>query len=91
MVCPVLPPNPNKDPNIQSVIDSWVKYNTFALGDPKIGCGAFDTYSVQLPAKIVGAFDATMQTAQPVTIRGMLKNTSGQNPILDDKGNTICV
>ncbi len=89
VVCPVLPPNPNKNPDTQDIIDQWVKYNTFALGDPRVGCGAFDTYSVSLPAKIVGTFDATQSTAKPITVRGMLKNSSGQNLALDGNGNPV--
>jgi hypothetical protein len=95
VICPTVQPNPNNDPNIQAVIDQWVKYNTFALGDPTIGCSAFDSWSVALPAKILGVapnqFDPTTMVAKPITVRGMLKNSSGQNPVLDANGNpTAC-
>lgn len=87
-VCPVNPPNPNQDSTIQNTIDQWVKYNTFVLA--QVECGdAFGEYSVALPAKVVGTFDPTKLLAQPATIRGMLKNSSGQNEVTDARGNPI--
>ena len=86
-VCPLMPPNPNNDPNIQGTIDQWVKYNTFILA--QFSCDSFTEFSVALPAKVVGGFDATQHVGKDVTVRGMLKNASGQNPLYDAAGNTI--
>jgi hypothetical protein len=86
-VCPLLPPNPNNDPNVQSTIDQWLKYNTFILGN--FSCDSFTEFAVALPAKVVGGFDPANMIGQPAVIRGMLKNSSGQNPVRDEAGNTI--
>ncbi|HEV3139935.1 MAG TPA: hypothetical protein VGY57_05445, partial [Vicinamibacterales bacterium] len=46
-LCNPLPPNPNKDPNIQKTIDSWNKYNQFVV-DNDGTCGAFTNIAVEL-------------------------------------------
>ena len=86
-VCPVMPPNPNQDPNIQGTIDQWVKYNTFILGN--FSCDSFTEFAVSMPSKVMGNFDAAASVGQSVTIRGMLKNSSGRNSYLDDNGAPI--
>jgi len=86
-ICPIPTSNPNNDELVQREIDSWVKFNTFNIGT--LVCDSFNTYSVQLPAKKVGTFDPTVMAGQDVTVRGMLKNSSGQNSQLTDDGFTI--
>ncbi len=87
-VCPMLPDNPNHNASLQSVIDQWVKYNTFVAANLDCGNG-FGEFSVALPAKLVGTFDPTKIIAQEITVRGMLKNSSGQNNVTDAKGNHV--
>jgi hypothetical protein len=87
-ICNPLPPNPGNDPNIQSTIDSWVKYNQFVL-DNNGACDAFSNMAVALPAKVLGTFDPLKVVGKQATIVGMLRNNSGQNPYLDPNGNAV--
>jgi hypothetical protein len=87
-LCDPLPPNPNNDPFIADTIDQWYKFNSFVVGNGS-DCASINNFSVQLPAKLVGNFDPLTRVGQQVTIRGMLKNSSGQNSWLDAQGNPI--
>lgn len=87
-LCDPLPPNPNNDPFVQGTIDQWYKFNSFVVGGGT-DCQSINNFSVQLPAKLVGAFDPLTRVGQQVTIRGMLKNSSGQNSYLDGQGNEV--
>jgi hypothetical protein len=86
-ICPVAPPNPNHDSTIQNTIDQWIKYNTFVLGS--VSCDSFTEFAVALPSKVVGNFDPVNMIGQPATVRGMLKNSSGQNAVTDAAGNPV--
>lgn len=88
VLCNPLPPNPNNDPLVQGTIDQWYKFNSFVVGTAA-DCQSINNFSVQLPAKIVGGFDPLTRVGQQVTIRGMLKNSSGQNSYLDALGNPV--
>jgi hypothetical protein len=87
-LCNPLPANPTMDPNIQSVIDQWNKYDTFVL-DGDGTCSSLTNFAVQLPAKVFGGFDPLTKVGASVTVVGMLQNNSGQNPYLDANGNPI--
>jgi hypothetical protein len=87
-LCNPDPPNPSHDSNIQKTIDSWIKFNQFVV-DGDGTCGAFTNYAVELPAKTLGAFDPLVNVGKTVTITGMLRNNSGQNPELDNNNQTI--
>ncbi|MEO6954749.1 MAG: hypothetical protein ABI321_23315 [Polyangia bacterium] len=83
-ICPMQPANPNKDPNVQSTITQWIKYNAFVLG--RVSCDSFTEFAVQLPSKVIGAFDPTQLVGKKATLRGMLKNSSGQTTLTDATG-----
>ena len=87
-ICNPLPPNPNKDPNIQKTIDSWNKFNQFVL-DADSTCGSFTNMAVELSAKVMGTFDPLQNVGKTMTVVGMLQNHSGQNPVVDGNGNTV--
>jgi hypothetical protein len=87
-ICDPNPPNPTNDSNIQSTIDSWNKFNQFVI-DNNGACDSFSNLAVELPSKVLGAFDPLQHVGATVTITGMLRNNSGQNPYLDTNGNTI--
>jgi hypothetical protein len=87
-ICDPMPPNPTNDPNIQSTIDSWLKYNQFVLGN-NMTCDSFNNMAVELPAKVLGSFDPLQHVGKQATFVGMLRNNSGQNPYLDGNGNPI--
>ena len=72
--------------------DQWVKYNTFNL-DVGGGCDAFKSYSVALSGKTMGDFDplTLMGGTLKVTVTGMLKNSSGQNPACKDAADAVDV
>jgi hypothetical protein len=92
VLCDPLPPNPNNDPFVQGTIEQWYKFNSFVVGSvvgSATDCTSINNFSVQLPAKIVGGFDPLTRVGQQVTIRGMLKNSSGQNSYLDNQGNPV--
>jgi hypothetical protein len=82
MECNPLPPNPNNDPNIQKTIDSWNKYSQFVV-DGDNTCSALTNFAVELPTKVFGTYDPLQSVMHTVTVTGMLKNNSGQNPVLD--------
>lgn len=86
--CNPLPPNPNNDPNIQSVDDQWLKYSSFVV-DGDGTCDSFTNFAVQLPSKTLGSFDPLKNVGKSITVTGMLRNNSGQNPALDGNGNKI--
>jgi len=88
VICNPLPPNPTNDPNIQSTIDSWNKYNQFVV-DNDGSCDAFTNIGVELPSKVLGTFDPLQVVGKTATFTGMLRNNSGQNAYLDANGNTI--
>jgi hypothetical protein len=69
--------------------DQWIKYDTFVLDNGSMACDSFSSFSVELPAKVVGTFDATASVGKNATFRGMLKNASGQNVVPDAMGNPI--
>lgn len=83
-ICPMQPANPNNDPNVQSTITQWIKYNAFVLG--RVSCDSFNEFAVQLPSKVIGTFDPTQLVGTKVRIRGMLKNSSGQTTLTDATG-----
>ncbi len=87
-ICPMNPPNPTNDPNIQKVIDSWTKYNQFVV-DGDGTCASFTNYAVELPEKVLGKFDPTMVVGQTLDVVGMLQNHSGQNQYTDANNNPI--
>lgn len=79
--CDPLPPNPTNDPNVESTREQWEKYNSFVLsGDGT--CDSFNNFAVQLTGKLMGKFDATQNVGKALTVTGMLRNNSGQNPVL---------
>jgi hypothetical protein len=86
--CDPFPPNPTNDSNIQSTRDSWTKYNQFVL-DNNGACDSFSNMAVELPAKVLGTFDPLQNVGKTVTVVGMLRNNSGQNPYLDGNGNAV--
>jgi hypothetical protein len=87
-ICDPDPPNPTNDINIQKTKDSWRKYNQFVLnGDGT--CSALSNFAAELPAKTLGSFDPLANVGKTVTVTGMLRNNSGQNPILDINGMAI--
>lgn len=75
-VCPIA--TDPADPNASQ----WLKFNQFTVDMGDGVCDSFRTYSVQLPAKTLGAFDplAVMNRKTALaTFTGMLRNSSGQN------------
>jgi hypothetical protein len=88
-ICQMNPPNPNNNAMLQSTIDQWVKYNTFVLDNGTGACDSFTSFSVQVPQKVVGPYDPTMMVGKAATFTGMLRNSSGQNPVLDASGKTL--
>lgn len=88
--CNPEPPNPNDDPNLQNTIDQWRKFNTLLVDASGSGaCDSFTSFSVQLPAKVVGGYDPLKNVGKTVSFTGMLKNASGQNDHVDEAGNKI--
>jgi hypothetical protein len=87
-ICNPFPPNPNNDANIQKTRDSWTKFNQFVV-DNNGQCDAFSNLAVELPAKVLGPFDPLQVVGKQATFVGMLRNNSGQNPYIDNNGNTI--
>jgi hypothetical protein len=86
--CNPLPPNPNHDPTIQSTDDQWLKYNGFVV-DGDGTCDSFTNFAIQLPSKVLGTFDPLQNVGKTLTVVGMLRNNSGQNPELDGSGQKI--
>jgi hypothetical protein len=86
--CDPDPPNPNNDPNIEGTKEQWRRYNSFLI-DGDQTCSAFSNFAIQLPSKSLGTYDPIQSVGKTVQITGMLKNNSGQNPVLDAQGNTI--
>jgi hypothetical protein len=80
--CDPNPPNPQNDPNVQSTIDQWNKYDEYVL-DGDTTCSSLTNFGVQLPSKLLGSYDPLMNIGKTMTITGMLRNNSGQNPELD--------
>lgn len=80
--CDPFPDNPTNDPNVQRTRDSWTKFNQFVL-DGDGTCGTFTNFAVELPAKQLGTFDPLANREKMVQVTGMLRNNSGQNPVLD--------
>jgi hypothetical protein len=76
------------DPNAPSAITQWLKYSSFTV-DNDGTCSSLTNWGVQLPAKTLGNFDPTMVVGHNATFVGMLRNNSGQNPILDVNGMTV--
>lgn len=83
-ICDPYPANPKKDPNIQRTDDQWIKYSSFVLA--RVTCSSLSEFAVELPSKIIGSFDPTQLVGHEVTIRGMLKNSSGQTVLNDPTG-----
>jgi hypothetical protein len=77
------------DVTAPAAAEQWIKYSTFVLDGGSAACDAFTSFSVQLPAKVVGGFDPTMSAGKKATIVGMLKNSSGQNAVVDALGNPV--
>jgi len=95
LICQMVNPNPNNDPNIQSTNNQWLKYNTFVVGYGQ-SCDSYSRFSVALPTKAVlvpqadgstQLFDPTKLVGTMITVDGMLKNSSGQNEDLDADSN----
>ncbi len=82
IICAPAPPNPGNDPNIQKTDDSWNKYNQFVV-DGNQTCDSFTNFAVELPSKQFGTFDPIASTNYQLTVRGMLQNHSGQNPVVN--------
>jgi hypothetical protein len=87
-VCDPDPPNPTNDPKIQSTKDQWASYNEFVI-DADGTCQSISNFAVQMPGKVLGTFDPLQHRGGAITVVGMLRNNSGQNPYLDGNGNTI--
>jgi len=87
-ICDPDPPNPNNDPNIQSTQKQWLNFNEFVV-DGDGTCSSLTNYGVQLPGKLLGSFDPLKNVGATITVVGMLRNNSGQNPYLDPNGMTI--
>jgi hypothetical protein len=87
-ICDPSPPNPTNDPNIQKTIQSWEMYNQFVI-DNDGTCDSFTNFAVELTAKQMGDFDPTKQIGNTLSVVGMLQNHSGQNAVVDSKGNTV--
>ena len=65
---------------MQKTIDSWSKFNQFVV-DNDGTCDAFTNFAVELPAKVLGTVrSAARYVGKTVTVTGMLRNNSGQNP-----------
>ncbi len=88
VICDPNPPNPTNDPNIAETIKSWEMYNQFVV-DNDMTCSSFTNMGIELPAKVLGTFDPLQVIGKTVTITGMLRNNSGQNPETDANGMTI--
>jgi len=86
--CDPSPPNPNNDPTIQKTIDQWVKYSEFVV-DGDGSCSGLSNFALQLPAKVFGTYDPLMNRGKTLTVVGMLRNNSGQNPVLDANNQPI--
>jgi hypothetical protein len=76
------------DPLAPSAIEQWLKFNTL-IADQAGTCDAFSNLSVELPAKAVGNFDPLQHIGKSVKFTGMLRNSSGQNPVTDVNGNMV--
>jgi hypothetical protein len=76
------------DPLAPASLEQWLKFNTF-IADQAGTCDSFTNLSVQLPAKVVGTFDPLQNIGKPVKFVGMLRNSSGQNPVTDVNGNMV--
>lgn len=78
------------DPEAPDLADSWRKYNQFVVdGGGRQTCSSFDNFGVELPAKRTGEFDPREHVGATVTVTGMLRNNSGQNPYLDANGQPV--
>ncbi|MGZ6950313.1 MAG: hypothetical protein ACXVJY_19760 [Ilumatobacteraceae bacterium] len=86
--CDPSPDNPSMDANIQKTIDQWNKFNEFVL-DADTSCSALTNYAIQLPSKVFGTYDPLQSAGKMVTVVGMLRNNSGQNPVLDANNQPI--
>lgn len=87
-VCNPFPDNPNDNPDIQRTRDSWLGFNQFIV-DADTTCGSISNFTIALPAKKVGDFDPLERIGDDVTIRGVLRNSSGQNPVTDANGSQV--
>ena len=76
------------DPMAPSEADQWQKFNEFVL-DADGSCSSLTNFAVQMPSKQMGSFDPLKSIGTTVTMVGMLRNNSGQNPILDVNGMTV--
>lgn len=63
---------------IDESVDSWKKYNQFVLNFGDGVCDPFSAFAVEMPSKMF--FDALGKQGKMVTVTGVLKNSSGQNP-----------
>lgn len=87
-VCNPFPNNPNDNPDIQRTRDSWLSFNQFVL-DADTTCSSISNYTIALPAKKVGDFDPLQRIGDTITVTGVLRNSSGQNPVTDADGNKV--
>jgi hypothetical protein len=87
-LCDPDPPNPTNNSDLQRTKDNWRKFNQFVL-DHDTTCSSLSNFGVELPSKIVGNFNPLDHRGETITVRGMLRNNSGQNPVTDASGVTI--
>jgi hypothetical protein len=80
--CDPFPPNPMNNPTIQQTRDQWTKYNEFVASTDGT-CDSFTSFAVQLPGKQLGTYDPLANVGKMISFTGMLRNNSGQNPVLD--------
>jgi hypothetical protein len=71
-----------KQCDIMTNLSSWQKYNQLVL-DQDGTCSALTNFATELPSKVFGTWDPTTTANMMVTVTGMLRNNSGQNPVLD--------
>ena len=57
--------------------------------DADTTCSSISNYTIALPAKKVGDFDPLQRIGDTITVTGVLRNSSGQNPVTDADGNKV--
>jgi len=71
-----------KQCDISGDLSQWQKFNQVVI-DGDGSCSALTNFAAELPSKIFGTYDPTMSANKMITMTGMLRNNSGQNPVLD--------
>jgi hypothetical protein len=71
-----------KQCDVNGDISQWNKFNQVVL-DGDGSCSALTNFATELPSKVFGSYDPTTTANKMVTVVGMLRNNSGQNPVLD--------